>query len=77
MLCDASTVDPERDLEVADFIYPEYVTENTHVYYNSNYKWFYLSDHQPNEVIVFTQADSSETSLPGERLTLKDSIHGH
>lgn len=66
LLCDASTINPATDLEVADLLYPDHVTENSMVYYRSDHKWYYLSDHNTDEVIVFKQMDSQEGSLPGK-----------
>lgn len=68
LLCDSSTVDPATDLAVADLLYPDHVTENTMVYFSEDYKWYYLSNHNTDEVIIFKQMDSEENSLPGKRM---------
>lgn len=65
LLCDASTVDRKRDLTGSDLLYPDLATENSQVYYKPGFKWYYLSSHQTNEVIVFKQSDSLESACPG------------
>jgi hypothetical protein len=64
-VCDASSVDSAGDLEAADLLYPDLVTENYQVYYKSGYKWYYLSNHDVSEVIVFKQSDSNTGACPG------------
>lgn len=54
----------ETDIEAADLLYPDLATENYQVYYSPKYRWYFLSNHAPSELIVFKQADSSrETNL--------------
>jgi hypothetical protein len=64
-VCDASTVNSAGDLEAADILYPDFVTENYQVYYKPGYKWYYLSNHDISEVIVFKQSDSDASACPG------------
>jgi hypothetical protein len=64
-VCDASVVDDSSDLEAADLLYPDLATENYQVYYKPNHKWYYLSSHDPSELIIFKQSDSDSDSLPG------------
>ena len=64
-MCDASTVDIQSDLEAADILYPDLVTENLQIYYSKLLKWHYLSDHDPSEIIIFKQADTLVESCPG------------
>ncbi|KAL8963646.1 MAG: hypothetical protein Q9193_000115 [Seirophora villosa] len=64
-VCDASTVHSTHDLEAADLLYPDLATENYQVYFRSYYKWYYLSDQLPSELMVFKQADSWNGSDPG------------
>lgn len=54
----------ETDIEAAELLYPDLATENYQVYYSPKYRWYFLSNHAPSELIVFKQADSSrETNL--------------
>lgn len=62
--CDASTV-AHADAEVTDMVYPEYFTENLSLRFNRQQKWFYLSDHKEDEIIVFKQSDSNTDNIPG------------
>ena len=64
-LCDSSTVIPGEDLEAADILYPDLATENFQVYWNYRHQWYYLSDHEPDELLVFRQASSPAEKLPG------------
>lgn len=59
--CDAATVDHDADLERADLLYPEFVTENCQVYFNSAQRWLWLNGQDVDELIVFKQSDT----LPG------------
>lgn len=64
--CDASTVDTASDIEPADLLYPDLATENYQVYFRPQFKWYYLSNHRTDEMIVFKQADTKQDSLPGK-----------
>lgn len=64
-VCDASTVDPQADLEAADLLYPDMVTENFQVYHRDTYKWFFLSQQDICEAMVFLQADTGTNGQPG------------
>jgi hypothetical protein len=64
-LCDSSTVDSGQDFETADILYPELVVENYQVHYSERHRWYYLSDHRPDELIVFRQASNQQHVLPG------------
>ena len=63
--CDATTVNPATDLEHADLLYPEFVTENCQVYFNPDTQWCYLSGQEIDELIVFKQSDTLAGSSPG------------
>ena len=60
-----SSVTPAKDFEYADLLYPDFVTENCQVYCSPEYKWYYLSNHQVDELIVFKQSDTLHTASPG------------
>jgi hypothetical protein len=66
-VCSASCVEESSDLEAADLLYPDLATENYQVYHKPGYQWYFLSNHDPNELIVFNQAQSGGDKLPGER----------
>ncbi|EEQ34347.1 conserved hypothetical protein [Microsporum canis CBS 113480] len=65
VLCDSSLIDVRKDLAIADLLYPNLATENSILYYRDGLKWYYLSDHDPNEIIVFKQMDSLRSACPG------------
>lgn len=62
--CDPLSVD-STDIEVTDMVYAEYFTENQSLRHNQNQKWYYLSDHRPEEIIIFKQSDSDSTAAGG------------
>lgn len=71
-------MDPVEDLKVMDNVLPNNldisnyvqpgdgsnlnVSENVLVHYNSKQKWYYLSNHEPEELLVFRQVDSTGKS---------------
>ncbi|KAF2969732.1 hypothetical protein GQX73_g3868 [Xylaria multiplex] len=65
VVCDASKVDCERDLTVADILYPEFMTENFQVHYSDKFLWYYLAGQNTNEMMVFIQADSKDATISG------------
>ncbi|KAH9883002.1 hypothetical protein J1614_000368, partial [Plenodomus biglobosus] len=56
-LCDATTVSP-TDLIPTSFITPNYVGEMYNVMYHPDHTWYYLSQQEPDEVLLFKIADS-------------------
>ncbi|EAL85031.1 putative CmcJ-like methyltransferase [Aspergillus fumigatus Af293] len=71
VLCDSSLIDVRKDLAVADLLYPDLATENQVMYYRDGLKWYYLSDHEPSEIIVFKQMDSLNSACPGRWMSHK------
>ncbi len=65
-VCDPKSVDPVRDIEPADLVYPRYIIETCQLYWSPKHKWCYLSDQQPYEALVFIQSESSPDSLLGD-----------
>ena len=57
-ICDATTVQPERDFAATDFIFDKQQRENIMVHFNKDQRWVYLSDQMPSELLLFRQADS-------------------
>ncbi|EME42541.1 hypothetical protein DOTSEDRAFT_46062 [Dothistroma septosporum NZE10] len=62
--CDAATVE-HGDAETTDMVYPEYFTENLSLRHSAGQKWYYLSDHTPDEIIIFKQSDSDHSAVGG------------
>lgn len=64
-LCDAESVVPSRDLAATDHVIRTEnvdegrLAENYSVHYHPSQRWFYLSNQQPNELLVFRQYDST------------------
>lgn len=67
-LCDGSTVDFENDTMAGDIVDKDAVFENTQVHFNTEQKWYYLSNQIPEELLIFSNADSEEENggIPGE-----------
>lgn len=59
-VCDANSVD-EDDLVPTDVIYPKWVAENCMVQFNIKQKWYWLQDHQGDELLVFKAYDSGRS----------------
>ena len=55
---DCRSVNKEKDLIASDVIYPHYVGESFNVFHNESHRWYYLSDHMPEEVFIFKSYDS-------------------
>ncbi|KAK3935063.1 hypothetical protein QBC46DRAFT_424225 [Diplogelasinospora grovesii] len=65
VLCDSSLINARKDLAVSDLLYPDLATENSLLYHRGGLRWYYLSDHAPDEIIVFKQSDSMRSACPG------------
>jgi hypothetical protein len=67
-LCDARSVDFPRDTVASDVVFDGFVTENLQIMHSSEYKWYYLPDHNTWEALIFKSADSEESDQvpPGE-----------
>lgn len=63
-VCDARSVS-EDELVVADQVYPKHVTENVQVHHGPSQRWYYLSNQQPEELLLFRQTDSKPEQLRG------------
>ena len=58
-VCDGSTVD-EADLTACDHVRKSFVGESSYMHYRPEHKWFYLSNHQPDEVLIVKIFDSED-----------------
>ncbi|KAK4497674.1 hypothetical protein PRZ48_010327 [Zasmidium cellare] len=63
-LCDASTLS-SSDAHATDMVYPDYFTENQSIRFNPSQRWYFLSDHSPDEIIIFKQSDSDPDAVHG------------
>jgi hypothetical protein len=61
-VCDATTVNSEKDLVASDQVFPRHVVENIQVHFNPEQKWYYLRDQWPDELWVFKQGGSRSDS---------------
>ncbi|KAF5683076.1 methyltransferase like protein [Fusarium denticulatum] len=64
-ICDASTVDQQRDVEVADYVTTTTSREHCMVYARETHRWWYLSDHKATEGLVFRQYQSDKGLASG------------
>jgi hypothetical protein len=55
-VCDATTVDAEKDLVPSDQVFPKHVVENIQVHRNPSQKWYYLSEQTEDELWIFQQS---------------------
>ncbi|KAI1087072.1 hypothetical protein F5B19DRAFT_476776 [Rostrohypoxylon terebratum] len=58
-VCDPATVKVPDDGIATDRVSPEFQGENYYLKYRDNYDWYWLSDHQVNEVLLFISFDSA------------------
>lgn len=63
-VCDAGIV-CQDDLVVADQVYSKHVTENVQMQHGPRQKWYYLSNKQPDELLLFRQTNSKPGQLRG------------
>lgn len=64
-LCDSASLDPERDLEVADYITETASREHCFLYARDSHRWWYLSNQETTEAFIFRQYDSEKGILSG------------
>ncbi|KAF4488017.1 hypothetical protein FAGAP_11127 [Fusarium agapanthi] len=64
-ICDASTVDQQRDVEVADYVTTITSREHCMVYARETHRWWYLSDQKATEGLVFRQYQSDKGLASG------------
>ncbi|KAK0702781.1 hypothetical protein B0H67DRAFT_675987 [Lasiosphaeris hirsuta] len=62
-VCGHQTVNPS-DIETTDVIHDTYVGESVRAYYNPNHRWYYLSNQQVDEVVIFCNTDSRGMEFP-------------
>jgi len=68
-VCDSRTVNLVKDLVASDTVF---ANENMLVHYDENQQWFYISDQMPDELLLFRQADSSDSP---RKTTNNDYLH--
>jgi hypothetical protein len=64
-VCDARTVNLERDCIALDVVSRDFYTENYQLYPNDNYKWYYLNNQKADEVMIFRQTDTDDRYTVG------------
>ncbi|KAL9028781.1 MAG: hypothetical protein Q9196_002904 [Gyalolechia fulgens] len=67
-LCDVSSLDPQRDLEIADYVTETTNRENCLAYTHANHRWWYLSNQEATEAYMFCQYDSERGIKSGRGL---------
>ncbi|KAF2426280.1 putative CmcJ-like methyltransferase [Tothia fuscella] len=64
-LCDAQTVDMDRDCVATDVVTRTGFTENYQISPHEEHMWYYLSGQLADEVVVFRQTDTDKTYQTG------------
>lgn len=64
-VCDWQSVDWKRDWIAKKFIYPSGWSELGSPMYHQDHRWYWLSDQQPDEALVFVQFDSDKVNEGG------------
>ncbi|GES60662.1 putative fad-linked sulfhydryl oxidase alr isoform 2 protein [Aspergillus terreus] len=67
-LCDLQSLSPE-DVITFDEVHTTAVLESQQVVYSPSQKWYYLSDQEPNELIIFKSMDTVLQLLMGPSTT--------
>lgn len=57
-LCDYRTVNLERDILSNDVLFREEAGENLLLKYNVAHQWYYMSDQEVDDIIVFRNTDT-------------------
>ncbi|MCJ1470975.1 hypothetical protein MMC07_009623 [Pseudocyphellaria aurata] len=57
-LCDARSVDYERDTMSSDVVFRDRLAENVQIHHNPQQRWYYLPDQLPTEALIFKTVDS-------------------
>lgn len=70
-LCDSASVQPEFDLEIADYVTELSCREHCHLYYRQAHTWWYLSAQQSNEAFLLRHFDSTKNPISGILLHCK------
>lgn len=58
-VCDPSTVRYKLDTLPSDVVFEEFFTENVQLHFSESQKWYYISEQQPHEVLIFKTVDPS------------------
>ena len=66
-LCDADSVDPLGDCIAHDVVSRTGYTENYQVYYNAGHRWYYLSNQEATDLVLFRQTDTQIDNLQGKQ----------
>ncbi|KZT52824.1 hypothetical protein CALCODRAFT_501823, partial [Calocera cornea HHB12733] len=61
-VADYRSVDPETDLQPTDLIYPHRVGETLSVRYSPRQRWYYISEQQPEDVLLLKCYESESES---------------
>ncbi|EFX00240.1 methyltransferase [Grosmannia clavigera kw1407] len=64
-LCDLSTVNSDKDLEIADYVTPKRSREHCMVYFRNHHRWWYMSRQRVTEALLFRQHDSEQGDKSG------------
>jgi hypothetical protein len=63
-LCDYRSIDVDNDTIDNDIVFNEGGTENTLLYFNPNHRWYWKSDMDMDDIIVFRNAGSPGCEAP-------------
>lgn len=64
-LCDLETLNPQRDLEVADYVSTTTSREHCMVYARDYHHWWYMSNQKTTEAILFRHHHSEKGETSG------------
>ncbi|PVH81087.1 hypothetical protein DL98DRAFT_571444 [Cadophora sp. DSE1049] len=58
-LCDFTSIDCQNDIALADILHRDRIGENQLLYHNSKHRWYYIPGQQPEDLLIFRNADST------------------
>jgi hypothetical protein len=59
-VCDVRSIDGQRDLVEADYIYPDFEGENCLAMFHPSHEWHYLHGQMEDEVLMIRNFDSAD-----------------
>jgi len=62
-VCDSSTVGHEDDLQVADVVSRDRVSENYQLHHSERQQWYFIKDQMPREFLIFRSSDTEKPNF--------------
>lgn len=63
-ICDFTTLDLERDIELCDVVERDCVRETISLYHNSDQRWYFIDNQEVDEALLFRNCHSTSLDVP-------------